>query len=118
MALRSCRSRLLWPRHFRGSGRPPSLMRRWNLLKNRRDLSALLAHVAHLRKLTSLNLGGSSVADAQLVHVEGLTALRMLSLRGTPVTDAGKVHLIRLTGLRLLDLSDTGIGDAGLAHLK
>jgi len=48
-----------------------------------------LKHLRDLKKLRSLDLGGTDITDAGLVHLRDLTALIHLNLSNTAVTDAG-----------------------------
>ena len=88
-----------------------------------------MKHVAKLKSLEELELGGgyqdadgvvhpSRINDAGLVHLTKLPKLRHLNLWGT-FSDAGLVHLKNIPSLRTLVLfrMDT-ITDAGLAHLS
>src|SRR5262249_13797928 len=63
-------------------------------------------------EITTVNLRGSRLTDAELVHLSGLQNLKSLDLSGTKVTDAGMAQLAKLTNLEHLDLASTEITDS------
>jgi serine/threonine protein kinase/Leucine-rich repeat (LRR) protein len=65
-------------------------------------------------ELTSVNLGGRPVTDADLGRFHGLAHLIEFALNGAPVTDAGVARLTDLPELKNLALSNTRVTDAGL----
>ncbi len=65
-------------------------------------------------ELTSVNLGGRPVTDADLKRFHGLAHLIEFALNGAPVTDAGVAHLADLPELKNLALSNTRVTNAGL----
>ncbi|HUT25704.1 MAG TPA: P-loop NTPase fold protein, partial [Sumerlaeia bacterium] len=77
-----------------------------------------LAHLKELKSLTDLYLSDTPVTDAGVAHLKELESLMTLSLVDTQVTDAGLAHLKELKSLTTLALSRTQVTDAGLAHLK
>ncbi len=83
------------------------------------QLAQRLKDMEHPRDCDSnpaLNLGETSITDADLRRIEGMTQLRQLSLSYAPnVTDAGLKRLLNaLTNLEELYLEKTNITDAGL----
>jgi internalin A len=79
---------------------------------------AALVHLKGLKKLQTLTLNNTDVADAGLTCMEGLDQLGYLVLEGTLVTDAGLAHLTSLHALDSLSLAYTKVTDSGLVHLK
>jgi hypothetical protein len=77
-----------------------------------------LVHLAGLRGLRGLDLGGTALTDAGLAHLTGLADLEVLDLYDTDVTDAGLVHVGSLVRLEKLVLWSTHVTDAGLVHLE
>lgn len=77
-----------------------------------------MPHLAGLKNLRSLNLGGTLITEAGLVHLECLTNLETLNLAHTQVRETGLKHLAGLTNLNHLHLEGTPIRDAGLEHLR
>jgi|GEM_PF-1584377 len=77
-----------------------------------------LAHLAKIRSLEELNIGGSNITDAGVVHLAQLTGLKTLWLQNSEVTDAGLATLRSLKLLEELLLNRTKVTGAGLAHLK
>jgi serine/threonine protein kinase/Leucine-rich repeat (LRR) protein len=65
-------------------------------------------------ELTSVNLGGRPVTDADLMQFHGLAHLIEFALNGAPVTNAGVANLQDLPELKNLALSNTRVTDAGL----
>jgi hypothetical protein len=68
--------------------------------------------------LTSVDLKGRPVADADLANLQGLAELKELFLKGTRITDKGLAHLKDHPRLRFLSVAATEVTDAGLTHLK
>jgi hypothetical protein len=77
-----------------------------------------LAVLAHVPRLTHLELGCTDISDAGLRHLSALRKLRSLVLCETLVTDAGLEYLKGLRKLKNLDLSYTAVTDAGVADLQ
>ncbi len=69
------------------------------------------------RPLTTIDLHGTRVTDADLVMLEGLTQLKTLNLYDTPITDAALAHMSGLVRLEVLHLSSTAINGSGLQYL-
>ena len=93
-------------------------------LKNIRELGvgpqttdAGLAHLASLRDLHTLYLGGSRIDGSGIPQLKSVTSLTNLWLDETAVTDDNLRHLRHLPQLQRLVLSSTPITDAGLTHL-
>lgn len=78
-----------------------------------------LANLANCKNLKSLQTGGrvQSVSDAGLAHLAGLRSMERLSVGGHGVTDAGLVHLAEMDQLNSLNISGN-ITDAGLRHIE
>lgn len=76
-----------------------------------------LRHIAHLTKLTFLDLQDTGVTDAGLVHLAGLIELRYLDLNCLPITDAGVRYLEGLTKLKKLVINEDGITDMAYERL-
>jgi tRNA A-37 threonylcarbamoyl transferase component Bud32 len=68
--------------------------------------------------LSSVDLFGRPVTDADLANLKGVTGLTELFLKGTRLTDAGLVHLKDHPRLRFLSVAGTEVTDAGLARLQ
>jgi len=81
---------------------------------------AVLARVAELDFVASLNLGGSrELSDDGLLHLARMPQLQHLDLTGSKVTDRGLAVLRHLPNLRTFEMTwQRGITDAGVAHLK
>jgi hypothetical protein len=77
-----------------------------------------MAHIARLTQLHNLRLYDTRVSDAGLQHLAGLPQLEWLCLSNSQVTDAGLAHLARLPQLHNLILTQTRVTDAGVAKLK
>jgi hypothetical protein len=77
-----------------------------------------LVHVARLRHLKLLYLGGGRVTDDGLKHLQKLTDLRLLILWGNPISGDGLKYLRGLKKLRHLDLSRTQVTDSQLIGLR
>jgi len=112
-------------------------------LSGRQDMSLTgYRHLARLKELESLELGGCGLSDEQLAFVADLTGLQSLRIPGNSITSAGIDHLLNLSDLRWLNVSfcphiddeafakisrlkrleglsaqDTRVTDAGLRHL-
>ena len=77
-----------------------------------------MAHLAKLRNLRFLNLGGTGVSSAGFVHLKQLVNLSSLFLDDMPqLTDDALDHIKDLPKLKSLQLGSTGITDAGLEKL-
>jgi eukaryotic-like serine/threonine-protein kinase len=68
-------------------------------------------------ELTSVNLAGRPVTDADLPHFRGLAHLIEFALNGAPVTNSGLASLQDLPELKNLALSNTRVTDDGLPLL-
>ena len=68
--------------------------------------------------LTSVNLNGRAVTDADLPQFHGLAHLIEFALNGAPVTDAGVARFTDLPELKLLALSNTRVTDTGLQSVS
>ncbi|MCA9247597.1 MAG: hypothetical protein KDA42_10790 [Planctomycetales bacterium] len=75
------------------------------------------AHLAHLRRLDTLDLRGAAIDDAALADLAAIRQLRHLDLSQTPITDAGVRHLLSLTELQSLNLGGTRVTDISLRLL-
>jgi hypothetical protein len=84
----------------------------------RDQTDADLVHLARLRRLKLLYLGGGKITDDGLKHLKDLTDLRILILWGNPISGNGLKHLRGLTKLQYLDLASTQVTDAGLDDLR
>ena len=80
---------------------------------------AVLARIAGLEHVTSLQLGGSkALTDDGVRHLARMPQLRHLDLSGTQLTDRALEVLRALPALESLSLSWTRVTDAGCAHLS
>jgi hypothetical protein len=77
-----------------------------------------LVHIARLRRLKLLYLGGGKITDDGLKELKDLTDLRLLILWGNPISGDGLKHLRGLKKLRHLDLSNTQVTDSQLIDLR
>lgn len=77
-----------------------------------------LVHLAELRRLKSLRLGGTGVSRRGLVHLRGMSSLKELGLDSLDLRGADLGTLPNLGGLESLDLNHTQVDDAALAPLK
>jgi hypothetical protein len=84
----------------------------------RDQTDADLVHLARLRRLKLLYLGGGKITDDGLKHLKDLTDLRILILWGNPISGNGLKHLRGLTKLQYLDLASTQVTDGGLDDLR
>jgi serine/threonine protein kinase/Leucine-rich repeat (LRR) protein len=73
-----------------------------------------LKKLAHLRRLT---LEGNVLRDSDLARLGELTNLEDVSLHRAEINDSGLSHLNRLKKLTTLAINRTRLTDAGLAHL-
>ncbi|GEM_PF-2948397 len=89
-----------------------------NLMSCRKITDDALAHVASLKKLTSLTVSHTKITDAGLEHVSRLTSLKGLQIEGTSVTDAGIAHIKNMTKLETLGLRGVRITDASVKTLS
>jgi hypothetical protein len=77
-----------------------------------------LAHVARIKTLEHLEIGGRKITDRGLAQLATLPNLESLVLRFVGVTDAGLAHLASLANLKSLTTGcGPGVTDAGLARL-
>ncbi len=76
-----------------------------------------LRHLARLRGLRRLNLGGCGISDRGLEVVRRLPALEIIGLGWTPITDEGAAHLSACELLRQVDLGGTSSGDGAIRAL-
>ncbi len=74
-------------------------------------------HLARMRRLRHLDLGGCAVSDRSLEILRELPVLETLSLAWTGITDAGVEQLSRCDRLARLDLSGTRTGDGAIKAL-
>ncbi len=84
---------------------------------------AMLARIAEIDHVTSLNLGGSrELTDDGLLHIARMPQLQELNLSEYPggkLTDRGLAALRHLPNLRRFEMTwQAGISDAGVAHLR
>ena len=83
-----------------------------------RVTDAVLARIASLRTVTSLNLEGCrNITDDGLRHLARMPQLRSLNLTGCSITDAGLLVLRGLPELRSLTINHHPITDAGAANM-
>jgi len=78
----------------------------------------ILAEIASLKNLVTLNIEYTEITDAGLAHLETLSKLQTLILRGTEITDEGLVHLEQLTTLTTLDVEFAPVSTEGVARLQ
>jgi hypothetical protein len=76
------------------------------------------AHLAPLKKLSSLNLSGTPVTNDGLKHLAVLEALSRLDLHETKVTDAGLKQLAGFKGLTFLNLQGAKVTREAAAELR
>jgi Leucine-rich repeat (LRR) protein len=67
--------------------------------------------------ITSLDLRGASITDADLIQLAALPNLASLSLRGTAITDTGLAYLRNIPKLTSIDLRATKVTGMGLLTL-
>lgn len=67
--------------------------------------------------LTSLDLRGAQITDAELAQLAALPALESVSLRGTAISDAGLAHLSHVPRLTAVDLRGTKVSGMGIIAL-
>jgi len=67
--------------------------------------------------LTTLDLRGAAITDADLALIATLPSLQTLNLSGTAVTDAGLAYLRNSPQLSVLDLRGTQVTGAGVGQL-
>lgn len=79
--------------------------------------NAGLLHIAHMRKLTFLDLQSTSITDAGLVYLAGLVNLRTLDLNWNRITDLGLCHLEGLRKLKKLVINEDAITREGYDRL-
>ena len=89
-----------------------------NLASNHYVDDSSLVHLADLKYLAYLDLGGTRVTDKGLVHLLNIKELKGLYLRDTRITDAGLQVIKKMKGLVGLGLERNQITDAGLGHIK
>ncbi|MGD9719825.1 MAG: hypothetical protein AB7O59_01250 [Pirellulales bacterium] len=77
-----------------------------------------LTALSGLRNVHTLFLVGTPLKDNAMPAIAKLTSLRTLHLGRTEITDAGLPALRHLTNLRTLSLGHTAITDAGLVNLR
>lgn len=100
-----------------GAAEPTPLMKALGFLQRAlpEKFGALTA--AEAEALTSLDLRGAKLTDADLALLAGLPSLESICLRGTAVTDAGLVHLRNLPNLTQVELRGMSVTGAGVAAL-
>ena len=79
---------------------------------------AELEYLMELSQLQTLTLWKTKVTDAGLQHLTGLSRLQELCLGRTMVTDTGLEHLEGLSQLKSLWLYDTYVTDSGVRKLQ
>jgi hypothetical protein len=67
--------------------------------------------------ITSLDLRGAAITDADLAQLSALPNLASLSLHGTAITDAGMAYLRNVPKLTSIDLRATKVTGAGVVIL-
>ena len=77
-----------------------------------------LVPVAEMSNLTKLLLSRTTVGDDALAHLSGLRKLEILNLYGTNVSNAGLEHLKELSSLKKLYLWNSKATSAGGDRLK
>jgi Leucine-rich repeat (LRR) protein len=83
-----------------------------------KDIGARVTLDPATGKIIAVDLGRTTVVDADLTVVKELPALKSLDVDRSKITDAGLAHLEKLKDLEALDLEFTAVTDAGLAKLK
>ncbi len=78
----------------------------------------VLAEIAGLKQLHSLQLAGWNVTATGLKHLKSLNNLQSLTLIGGTLTDLGTKHLADLKNLRELALVETEVTETSLGRLK
>ncbi len=78
----------------------------------------ILAEIAAITSLATLNIEYSEITDAGLAHLQTLSRLETLVLRGTEITDEGLAHLEQLTTLTTLDVEFAPVSAEGVARLQ
>ncbi|MEX0728701.1 MAG: M56 family metallopeptidase [Planctomycetaceae bacterium] len=76
-----------------------------------------VTHLASLKKLTYLDLGGAQITDRSTGTIGKLSTLEVLALPGTAITDEGLIPLQTLKNLKQLYLEETAISDEGLKQI-
>lgn len=84
---------------------------------NRVEVDLEKLRVNEMADLKTLNLGGTSITDADLRFLETLTNLESLDLQYTRISDSGMSSLASLSKLRALNLSGTRVSPRGLRLL-
>jgi hypothetical protein len=74
-------------------------------------------HLAHLRKLTFLDLWNTQITDAGLESLKDMHDLQHLNVGGCPITDVGIRHLERLKKLKKLGIDEEGFTDEAYQRL-
>jgi Leucine-rich repeat (LRR) protein len=77
----------------------------------------MLSHLAKLKSLEELELGGDKMTDAGLQHLAELPRLEYLLLWGR-FSDAGIAHLKKLPALRTVNINIEQFGNLGMRHLS
>jgi len=77
-----------------------------------------LAIFKNCRGLKHLDIGETSIGDADLLELRGMTEFAQVYLKGSQVTDAGLAVFQKSKSLSILDLDDLNVTDAGLANFK
>ena len=88
-----------------------------SLISEPQQVSEALTLLADCRRISSLDISGTSVADADLVQVGKLRSLANLTINGCAIGDAGVEHLGRLSNLEALYVADTQCSSASIAAI-
>jgi Leucine-rich repeat (LRR) protein len=81
------------------------------------SLQEALRIIGKLRNISSLDLGRTSVTDADVSQIDDVNSLASLSLSECPITDAAIAHIAQLDNLISLYLSGTNVTDASLRQI-
>ena len=77
-----------------------------------------LVEISHLKRLETLLMASSGLADGDLLPLKSLRKLRSLRLSKNRITDRGLTILDGFSRLEYLGLDGTDVTDAGLVHLE
>jgi Leucine-rich repeat (LRR) protein len=78
----------------------------------------VLAQLANLPALESLDIGQSGVSEAGIAHLRGLIGLKRLYLHDLPIADHALINLRNLVDLDVLSLRNTQIEGRGLIYIR
>jgi Leucine-rich repeat (LRR) protein len=104
-------------REQRSSARLTELGARLNTADNRPDWVKSLLKDVPVTKITSVDLAGTGVADAELGYLQDFPKLGGLILDRTKISNGGMIHIVRATSLVQLSLSRTNVTDFRLDGL-